>query len=76
MLLPPLFTEDPWPAHERRLMAHVLPVPAGEIGDPVAVFVLMKTGDRLMKRSVDEKRGRLGSQWQFCLIYCVIDRKY
>jgi hypothetical protein len=51
MLLPPLFTEDPWPAHERRLMAHVLPVPAGEIGDPVAVFVLMKPGDRLMHSS-------------------------
>ena len=40
--------EDPWPAHERRLMAHMLPMPTRQISHPIAVFVLMKTDDGLM----------------------------
>jgi hypothetical protein len=48
MLLPPVLSENPRPAHKRRLMAHVLAMSAGQIGHPVAVFVLMKTDDGLM----------------------------
>ena len=40
--------EDPWPAHKRRLMAHMLPVPTRQISHPIAVFVLMKTDDGLI----------------------------
>ena len=40
--------KDPWPAHERRLMAHMLPVPTRQISHPIAVFILMKTDDGLM----------------------------
>jgi hypothetical protein len=42
-----LFTYDPWPTGERRLMADVLAVAAGEVGHPVAVFILMKADDAL-----------------------------
>ena len=52
MLLSPLPAEDPRPAHKRRLMTHVLPVSTGQIGDPVAVFILMKTDDRLMHQAI------------------------
>jgi hypothetical protein len=50
MLLPPLLREDPRPAHKRRLMAHVLPMPACQISDPIAAVVLMKADDGLMHR--------------------------
>jgi hypothetical protein len=43
----PLLRDHPWPADERRLMADVLPVPAGQVGDPVAMLILMETDDRL-----------------------------
>ncbi len=37
--------EDPWPLLEGRPMADVLGVQARQLGDPVAVFVLMKPDD-------------------------------
>ena len=43
----PFFREHPWPAHERRLVANVLPVPAGQVSDPIAVLILVKSDDRL-----------------------------
>jgi hypothetical protein len=41
--------EDPRPLVERRLMADVLPVPAGELGDPVAALVLVVADDRALQ---------------------------
>ncbi len=34
-------------------MPHVLPVPAHQIGDPVAMLVLMESDDRLMHHSIN-----------------------
>ena len=48
---PPFFGHYPGATHKRRLMAYVLPMPAREIGDPVAVFVLMKPDDRRLHAS-------------------------
>ena len=60
MLLPALLRDNPWPTHERGLMANMLPMPAREIGDPVAVFVLMKAGDRLMHETLLQAELALG----------------
>ncbi len=48
MPAPPYFGHHPRPTHERRLMTHVLSMSACEVGDPVPVFVLMKSNNRLM----------------------------
>ena len=37
--------EHPGPRHQRRLVANVLIMPARELGDPVAVGILMKADD-------------------------------
>jgi hypothetical protein len=57
---PSEFAQDPGPAHKRRLMTHVLPVPAREISDPVAVFVLMKAGDWLLHETLLQAELALG----------------
>lgn len=49
--LPPFKGQHPGPTHERRLMAHVLPVPAGQVGDPIALLILMKVDDGLIHRT-------------------------
>lgn len=41
--------KHPRPLTERRVMAHVLGMPAGEICDPVALIVLMETGYLLQR---------------------------
>ena len=45
LLSPALGFQDPGPEVERRLVAHVLLVSAGELGDPVSPFVLGITDD-------------------------------
>jgi hypothetical protein len=35
--------QHPRAAHERRIVSHVLPVPALQVSDPVAVFIPLKT---------------------------------
>jgi hypothetical protein len=47
-LLPSLGLQDPRPGVERRLVAHVLPVAASELGDPLALRVQMKADDRAL----------------------------
>ena len=44
-LSPTLGLEDPWSWVERRLVPHVLLMPAGELGDPLALCVLVETDD-------------------------------
>ena len=44
--------EHPWPAHERRVVTNVLPVPAGQVGHPIAMLVLMKPNDGLSHRAL------------------------
>jgi len=36
------FRKNPWPVDERRLMAHMLSVATGQIGNPIPVLILMK----------------------------------
>ena len=47
-LLPSPGLEHPGPGVERRLVAHVLPVAAGELGDPLALCVQMEADDRAL----------------------------
>lgn len=42
------FGHHPGSARHRRLMAHVLPVPALQIGDPIALIILMVADDALL----------------------------
>ena len=39
MLVSPLAGHDPRPIHKRRLMPHMLPMAAGQIGHPITLFV-------------------------------------
>ena len=48
MLLPPLFRDHPRPADKRRLMAHMLTMPAGKISHPVSMLILMIATNRLI----------------------------
>ncbi len=48
MSSPAFLGDHPRPADERRLMAHMLPVPASEVGYPVTVLILMKADDTLL----------------------------
>lgn len=49
MSSPAFLGDHPRSADERRLMAHMLPVPAAQIGHPIAVLlVLMKADDTLL----------------------------
>jgi hypothetical protein len=53
MLSPALGFQDPWSEVERRLVAHVLLMATGELGNPLALCVEMKADDRtLHARSV------------------------
>jgi hypothetical protein len=47
-VLPALGLEDPVPREERRLVTHVLAMAAGELGDPVALLVLLVSDDRAL----------------------------
>ena len=40
--------EHPRAREERRLMAHMLPMTAGQVGDPVAVLIQVVPDDRLV----------------------------
>src|SRR5919108_641804 len=42
---PPLRGCDPWPVHPRRVVAYVLLMTALEFGDPVALVILVVSGD-------------------------------
>ena len=48
-LAPALGVEDPRSLVEGRLMADVLPMAAGELGDPVAALVLVIAEDRALQ---------------------------
>jgi hypothetical protein len=48
MSLPALGLEHPRPGEERRPVAHVLPVAAGELGDPLALRVELEADDRAL----------------------------
>jgi hypothetical protein len=45
--LPARFGNDPWAALPGRIVTHVLSVSAGQLGDPVAIDILIKPCDRL-----------------------------
>lgn len=45
---PTFFIEYPRPHLERRVMAHVSLMPAGELGDPKTVLVPVETNDRTL----------------------------
>lgn len=46
------FRRHPQAYAERRLVADVLPVPAHQIGHPIAVLVQMKSDDLLLQRCI------------------------
>ena len=48
MRLPSGYGHDPWPQLPRRTMAHMLSVSAGELGDPVALLVLVISDNWLL----------------------------
>ena len=45
---PPFFLDDPRAYLERRFVAHVLPMAARELGDPVSDLVLVEPDDRAL----------------------------
>lgn len=47
-LSPTLDVQDPWSEVERRLVAHVLPMAAGELDNPLALCVQMEADDRTL----------------------------
>ena len=47
-----LLGQDPRPARHRRLMAHMLPMAAGEVGHPILVLVEVIPHDRLIHVAV------------------------
>ena len=48
MLAAALAGDDPWPVHEWWLMPHMLSMAAGQIGHPIALFILMITDNGLV----------------------------
>lgn len=48
MLVSPLGDHDPRPIHKRRLMPHMLPMAAGQIGHPIPMFVEMVSDNGLV----------------------------
>jgi hypothetical protein len=48
MLLTSDYCQHPGTIRERGLMPHVLPMTAGQIGNPVVLFILMISDDRLL----------------------------
>jgi len=49
-LTPAFLRRGPRPHAQRRLVADMLPMPAGEIRNPVSLFVLVKADDALYHR--------------------------
>jgi len=59
MLPAAIFSEHPWTIAHRRLVADMLSMTAGQIGHPIALFVLVVSNDRLLhgdKGSCSERR--------------------
>ena len=52
-LLPAFFRQHPGPADHRRLVPHMLAVPALEIGDPIAVLVQVKADDKAGHKALE-----------------------
>jgi hypothetical protein len=48
MLLPTGFGKDPGPARHRRTVPNMLPMPARQIRNPIAVLILMVSNNRLL----------------------------
>jgi hypothetical protein len=48
VLLASFSCQYPWSTCEWRLMPHMLSMAAGQVGHPIAVFILMKTNNRLL----------------------------
>jgi hypothetical protein len=48
MPLTPAVGKNPWAVEERWVMSNMLPVPTGQIGNPIAMFVLVIADDRLL----------------------------
>lgn len=48
MALTPVIGQDPWTIKERWVMSNMLSMTTGQIGNPVAMLVLMITDDRLL----------------------------
>ena len=50
------FGQDPRSIRHRRLMPHMLPMPASQISNPIAILILMVTDDFLVHISVCGER--------------------
>ncbi len=48
MLLTSVIGQDPWAVEERRVMSNMLPMTTGQIGNPVAMLILVIPNDRLL----------------------------
>ena len=48
MLLPTGFGEDPGSDRHRRTVSHMLPMPARQIRNPIAILILMVSNNRLL----------------------------
>jgi hypothetical protein len=48
VLLPTGFGEDPGSGRHRRTVPHMLPMPARQIRNPITVFILMVSNNRLL----------------------------
>ncbi len=42
------FRQDPWPFNQGGIMAYMLPVSTGQVGNPILVFILMISDNRLI----------------------------
>lgn len=45
----------PWPVRHGWMMAHMLAMTARQIGDPISLFVLMISDNRLLHRSCESR---------------------
>lgn len=48
VLIPSSLADHPWAIEKRRVMAHVLPMAAGQLRHPISLFVLVISDDRLL----------------------------
>jgi hypothetical protein len=48
MLLTSVIGKSPWAVEERRVMSNMLPMTTGQIGNPVAMLILVIPNDRLL----------------------------
>lgn len=53
MLAPAFAGDNPRSIHERRLMPHMLPMAAGQIGHPVAMFIQMISNNGLVHATAE-----------------------